>query len=281
MIATLAVMAPGLLGASVAMAARERGVARRVQVWARRAETRVELGACGWCDLATASVEEAAAGADLVVICTPVERIAVVASDIAGVLKPGALVTDVGSVKGEVCRAAAHALGGAGRFIGAHPMAGSEKSGHAHASAGLFEGRPCFVTPLPGDGDAEVEQVVRFWTELGARVVTMGPDAHDEIVAHVSHLPHLLAAVLAEFLSARPAAWAHYGGNGLRDTTRIAGGDAALWQGILEANREEVLRSLRGLQGRLDEVHAALANRDGFALRAVLERGREWRGRLV
>jgi prephenate dehydrogenase len=121
---------------------------------------------------------------------------------------------------------------------------------------------------------------VRFWRTLGCEVVTMHPDRHDEIVAHVSHLPHLAAACLCALLAGKNPDWRNLAGPGLRDTTRIASGDPKLWRGILDANRDEVLRALRSYQDELQALHAALANRNDLELLAILERGKAWRDKL-
>ncbi len=277
MLDNLVILAPGLLGGSVARAARERGLARRITVWARRPETRLALRGQPWCDAVADTAGAAAAGATLVVLAAPVDRIAGLARDIAPHLPAGALVTDVGSVKGEICRLAHTALAPRAHFVGAHPMAGSEKTGWEHASAGLFSLRTCFVTPLPGTDTAATEAVVKFWHALGAEPVTVSPDAHDEIVAHISHLPQVLASVLGGFLAAKNPAWRNYAGGGLRDTTRIAASDPQIWRPILEQNREEILRALRQFQDELQVMQAALANRDWPEVTARLERAKNWR----
>jgi prephenate dehydrogenase len=279
----LTILAPGLLGASVAMAARQLGAARRIVIWARRPEVRVQLESASWCDAVHRDPEEAVRGAGLVVICAPVEHIAALARQVRPQLAAQAVITDVGSVKGVLCRELHADFSSAGNgavFVGSHPMAGSEKTGHENGSAQLFAGCACFVTPLPETPLAATETVVRFWRALGAEVATMHPDSHDEVVAHVSHLPHLVATALCTLLAARNSDWRNLAGPGLRDTTRIASGDAKLWRGILEENREEVLRALRGLQAELDLFHAALANRNSLELLALLERGKAWRDKF-
>jgi len=279
----LTILAPGLLGASVAMAARRFGAARRIVVWARRPEVRVQLEALPWCDTVCATPEEAARGASLVVICAPVEHIPTLAAAIRPHLPAGAVVTDVGSVKGELCRRTSAdypPVDGAPVFIGSHPMAGSEKTGHEAGSAELFQGRVCFVTPLADTPPSATEGLVRFWHTLGCEVVSMHPDRHDEIVAHVSHLPHLAAACLCALLAGKNPDWRNLAGPGLRDTTRVASGDPKLWRGILDANRDEVLRALRAYQDELQALHAALANRNDLELVAILERSKAWRDKL-
>ncbi|MFZ9683225.1 MAG: prephenate dehydrogenase, partial [Cephaloticoccus sp.] len=149
MLSQLTIVAPGLLGASVARAARERGFAERIVVWARRPEVRLQLAELPWCDAAPATLAEAVAGASLVVIAAPVTQIVPLTEAISPHLPPDAIVTDVGSVKGDISRLGHGVLAGKARFVGSHPMAGSEKTGWEHGSAGLFERRTCFVTPLP------------------------------------------------------------------------------------------------------------------------------------
>ena len=277
MLDQLTILAPGLLGASVARAAKERGVARRIVIWARRAETRLALGEQPWCSATCETPGEAVKDADLVVIAAPVDLIVPLTRQIAPQLKKGAVVCDVGSVKGEISRMGHEAMGGSAHFVGAHPMAGSEKSGWEHGSASLFEGRTCFVTPVESAHPDAVKRVVSFWRDLGAEVVTIDPDKHDEIVAHISHLPQVLASSLCAFLSARDPSWRNFAGGGLRDTTRIASSDPKLWKTILSENRDEVLRDLRDFQDELQGLQAALANRDYVEVTARLERGRAYR----
>lgn len=274
----LAILAPGLLGASVAQAAVRFGAARSVVIWARRPETRAELRAQPWVAAVADTPEAAVAHAQLVVLCPPVDHIVPLAVQIAPALAAGAVVTDVGSVKAAICRGGAAALAGtAARFVGSHPMAGSEKTGWAHGSADLFVRRTVFVTPREDTPPDATEVAVAFWHALEAEVVTVEPDAHDEIVAHISHLPQVLASTLCAALGRRDPRWLRHAGGGLRDTTRIAGSDARLWRTILEQNRDEVLRALRAYQDELHGMERALANGDWSEVQAILERGRACR----
>jgi prephenate dehydrogenase len=150
--------------------------------------------------------------ADLVVIAAPVDRIVPLVREIAPSLKPGAIVTDVGSVKAEICRLAAAALPAGMHFIGSHPMAGSERTGWEHSTATLFQNRTCFVTPLDGADAAAGATVAAFWRDLGSEPVSVAPDRHDEIVAHISHLPQVLASTLCAFLTSKDHAWRNYAG---------------------------------------------------------------------
>jgi len=280
-LAQLTILAPGLLGGSVAQAARARGVAQRIVIWARRPEVRLQLRAQPWCDAVADTPEEAVRGARLVVIAAPVDKIVPLAQQIAPALDPGAIVTDVGSVKGDIARLGATAMAGRAHFVGSHPMAGSEKTGWEHGSASLFERRTCFVTPLAQSDPVAVAAVVEFWDALGARVTTVSPDEHDEIVAHISHLPQIIASSLCAFLATKNPAWRQHAGGGLRDTTRIAASDPQLWRSILEQNRDEVLRALRQYQDELHAFQVALANRDFVDVAARIDRGRSYRNQFT
>jgi len=276
----LTLLAPGLLGASVAQAARECALAQRICIWARREEVRRAIAAQPWCDAAPETPAEAVAEAALVVIAAPVTHIVPLVREIAPHLPAGAIVTDVGSVKAAICREAHAALADRApqaHFVGSHPMAGSEKTGWEHAQPDLFEGRTCFVTPLAETVPAASETVARFWAALGSRVVRAAPAEHDEIVAHISHLPHALAATLCAALGRKDAPWPAYAGGGLRDTTRIAGSDPQLWRTIFEQNRAAVLRALDAFEAELRDFRDALARADYDAVAATLARGQAYR----
>lgn len=278
---TVCILAPGLLGASLAMALKSHSLAKSIHVWARRVETRLEIARLPWCDAVFDSAETAVQGADLVVICSPVETIVPLTEKIAPHLKAGAIVTDVGSTKGTICRHA-HATLSASKaaFVGSHPMAGSEKSGHEFASADLFRGRSCFVTPIEETPLPAVKSVVALWQNLDMRVNTISPEKHDEIVANISHLPHVLASVLSAQLLHKDKSWGTLAGNGLADTTRIAAGNPVLWRHIFEQNRDEVLRAITDFENELHSFKSALNNQNYIELLHILEAGKKFRDAL-
>ncbi len=278
MIQHLAILAPGLLGSSVARAARERGLAGRITVWARRAEVRAELRGQPWLDDVADTPGAAVAEASLVVLAAPVDRIIELDQEIAPRLAAGAIVTDVGSVKGPICTAAARHPRPAGAcFLGSHPMAGSEKTGWEHGQPTLFEKRVCFVTPTDNTPSGALVQLEKFWRALGAEVVVAAPAQHDEIVAHISHLPQAVATSLACALAHKEGDWRHLAGNGLRDTTRIAAGDATMWVEIFQQNRAAILEALARQEEEFTAFRLALERSDWADLRARLERGKAWR----
>ena len=259
------------------MAAHHRGLARRLVLWSRRPENRRRLRDQPWCDEVRETPAEAVRGASLVVLAAPVDGIIALAQAVVPGLAAGTLVTDVGSVKAEIARLCPAALAPGAHFVGAHPMAGSEKTGWDHASPTLFDQRTCFVTPRHETDAGAVAAVVGFWQGLGAAVTTVDPDTHDEIVANISHLPQVVAANLCHFLARRNPAWRDFAGGGLRDTTRIGAGDPTMWMGIFQQNRDEILRALGGFEDELHAFQVALANRDFAEIRARLERGKAYR----
>ncbi|MGE9297259.1 MAG: prephenate dehydrogenase [Puniceicoccales bacterium] len=274
------ILAPGLLGASLLMALKQRGLARRAVAWARRPEARVECEKQSWCDAVFATPGEAVANADLVVLCPPVDYIIPLLEDIAPHLKDGALVTDVGSTKSLICRQARAVTTGNWEFVGSHPMAGSEKTGLQNACTELFKGRACFVTPLTDNTEAMVERTVRLWSSLGMEVTSTSPEQHDEIVAHISHLPHFLASTLCSYLASQDSNWRNFAGGGLRDSTRIASGDPTMWKSIATHNREEIIRAFEGFERELQRMRSALHNGQFMEVLNLLERGKNYRDRL-
>lgn len=276
----LAVFGPGLLGGSLLYDARALG-ARELRVWARREAALDPVRAAGLADFVSTDAAEAAAGADVLVLCVPVGGMTELARRIAAApVAEGAVFTDVGSVKGMVMREVAPVLAAAGRqFVGSHPMAGSERAGFGAARAGLYQEAACILTPAAGGDAKAVEKVRGFWEVLGCRVSEMDAETHDRVVARISHLPHV-AAVLAALAALRsdPAA-GQYAAGGLRDTTRVAAGDPDMWCGILLENREALLPGLRDLGEALAHLTAAVESGDSGTLHAILEEARRLRAK--
>jgi cyclohexadieny/prephenate dehydrogenase len=276
----ITILAPGLLGASLAIAVRRRALAERIHIWARRPEARIACARESWCDAVFETPEESVSGSDLVVLCAPVSQLGPLAQRCAPGLKAGALVTDVGSTKSGVSRECNQALPPNVTFIGSHPMAGSEKSGMEHADGNLFERRACIVTPLAETNETLLRALHDFWKAVGMEVSMMSPEKHDEIVAHISHLPHILASALCVQLSGLHNDWWKLAGGGLRDTSRIASGHPALWREIIEQNRDEILRSVEGFENALHNFKSALYNNDYLHILQLLEAGKRYRDQL-
>ena len=269
----LAVLGLGLLGGSVAAAAKQRGLAREVVGAARRSAPLERALAAGLVD-SVATPEQAVRGADLVVLGMPVGSMNQVVSNVASSLSSGCLVTDVGSVKGSVIETIPGLLPDGVEFVGAHPMAGSHLRGPDHARADLFEGATCVVTPRAGQDQAAVERVETFWRDLGARVVRRSPAVHDEEVAWVSHLPHLLAFAFADALNAAPDRVGKLAGSGFRDFTRIAQSDAELWGEILSLNGKALSGPLNHFSASLAKLARALEEGDDESLEKLLNQAR-------
>ncbi len=279
----IAILGPGLLGGSIAMAVKKRLPGSQVRIWARRPDAVSDLQKQGLCSLATTSVIEAAQGSSLIVLAVPVDAMPALAREIAtAATAPGCIVTDVGSVKGGVVSALEAALHGTAiRFVGSHPMAGSEKTGISAARADLFEGARCLVTPTGLTDPAALADTISFWKALGCEVLPpMSPAEHDRKVARISHLPHLLAAVATLAALRKDASVLECGGNGFRDTTRVAAGDPGLWAGIVKANRAEVAAALRDARERLAELLEMVDGMNDEALRRFLAEAKALRDRL-
>jgi prephenate dehydrogenase len=258
----LAVLGLGLLGGSLAWAARERGVAREVVGWGRREAPLRAARTRGLVDRIDADPAAAVAGADLVVLATPIGAMAGVLRAASAGLRRDALVTDVGSVKSLLAETLPGLVPPGVTFVGSHPMAGSHEKGSENARADLFEGAICVVTPATGDAEAAVARIEAFWTALGARVVRRDPTAHDVEVAWMSHVPHAVAFAFARALGDAPPSAGEVAGSGFRDFTRIARSEPELWAEILVANRKAVEGPLARVAERLTDLARALESGD-------------------
>lgn len=278
----IAILGTGLLGASFAYAAKSCGLCQKVSAWSRSQSTRDKcMRRPEIFDEVYPTAAEAAADADLIVICTPTENIPAVAAEIAPALKKGALVTDVGSVKTEICRACAEVVNPTGaRFVGSHPMAGSEKIGIDFADEKLFDFRPCFITPVDGGDSAAAKVLLKAWKALGMRVYVVSPDLHDAIVARISHLPHLAAVLICSVVSDFGINLLPYTGQGFRDTTRVASGSVQIWESIVADNRAEILSTLTEFSEKLGSLIEAIKADDKPAVAEILKKAKSFRDKL-
>jgi prephenate dehydrogenase len=270
----------GLLGGSLGLAIKQRRLAPKVDGFVRRS---VSIGECeklGVVDHATRDLGRAVEHADLVILCTPLGQMRETALKMLPALKPGAIVTDVGSVKGSVVEELESLIAGASAFfVGSHPMAGGEKTGVAAARADLFENAICIVTPTSSSNKDAVARVDGFWAALGARVLKMSPGTHDDLVSRSSHLPHVVAAELANYVlsPAHPDEQALVCANGFRDTTRIASGSPEMWRDIALANRKNLARVLGVFIEDLQEFSLALEKGDVKAVEEFFEKAKQRR----
>jgi cyclohexadieny/prephenate dehydrogenase len=281
----LALIGVGLIGSSIARAARAQGAARTIVATARSPQTRWRVAELGIADQVVETSAAAVAGADLVIVCIPVGACGAVAKEIGPHLAPGAIVSDVGSVKGSVVRDMAPHLPKTVHFIPAHPVAGTEYSGPDAGFAELFVNRWCILTPPEGADKKATDKLAAFWRLLGANVETMAPDHHDLVLAITSHLPHLIAYTIVgtadELQTVTRSEVLKFSAGGFRDFTRIAASDPTMWRDVFLNNREAVLEVLARFQEDLFYLQRAIRWGEGDKLFDLFTRTREIRRALI
>jgi cyclohexadieny/prephenate dehydrogenase len=254
----LALIGTGLIGSSIARAARAQGAVRTIVATARSAATRRRVAELGLADQVVESSAAAVEGADIIIVCIPVGACGTVAAQIAPHLAPGAIVSDVGSVKGAVVRDMAPHIPAGVHFVPAHPVAGTEDSGPDAGFAELFVNRWCILTPPPGTEATAVDRLAAFWRLLGANVESMSAEHHDLVLGITSHLPHLIAYTIVgtadELSQVTRSEVLQFSAGGFRDFTRIAASDPTMWRDVFLANKDAVLEML----GRFNEDLATL-----------------------
>ena len=275
----------GLIGGSIARAARAQGLASEIVTTARSEKTRARVVELGIVDQVLATNAEAVKDADLVILCIPVGACGPVAEEIAPHLKPGAIISDVGSVKGAIVREMAPHLPDSVHFVPAHPVAGTEHSGPDSGFAELFIGRWCILTPPDGTDPMAIEALRAFWAGMGARVETMTPDHHDLVLAITSHLPHLIAYTIVgtadELAQVTSSEVIKFSAGGFRDFTRIAASDPTMWRDVFLNNKEAVLEMLGTFNEDLSKLTRAIRRNDGEALFEHFTRTRAIRRGIV
>jgi prephenate dehydrogenase len=281
-----AIIGVGLIGGSLGMILRRKGLADHVVGIGRRVEnlkTAVELGAI---DRYVADPKEGVKGSDLIILATPVDTYERHLKDWAHCLESGAIVSDVGSVKGTLVERSEAAMPGGVHFVGAHPIAGKEKTGVAEGSDLLFKGARCIVTPTKRTDPQALARITQLWEETGSIVLTMDPHLHDQILGAVSHLPHAAAFALMNALAeVRDQQLplldlARHSGGGLRDTTRIAASSPEMWRDIFLWNRDNVVSLIERYQAALDELKRLIAVGDAAGIEKALERAKNEREKL-
>ena len=263
----------GLMGGSFALALKRAGLVRRVVGFSPSESTRQRALDMGVIDAIALGAAQAAQGSDLVLVAVPVAATQSILAALVGALSPQALLMDVGSTKRDVVQAAALALGDKlPTFVPAHPIAGKEVAGVAHADVDLYSGCQLILTPTEQTGKAQLAQAQTLWAALGAQVRTMSALEHDCAFAAVSHLPHMLAFAAMNAINAQDQAaqFLSLAGPGFRDFTRIAASDPAVWRDILHANRDQLLLQSQRLREALQAFETALAQGDSAALQALI-----------
>ena len=265
----ITIVGVGLLGGSIGLAVRQRRLAGEIAGFVRRAASVKDCEKAGAVDYATTDLLAAVSNADLVILCTPLAQMRSLAEQILPALKRGAIVTDVGSVKAGVVRELESLIQKSGaHFVGSHPMAGGEKMGVLAARADLYANSVCVVTPTKKSNAAAVRKLEKFWQALGARTLRLDAAKHDLLVSRSSHLPHVVAATLANLVlhPANPKMQAALCATGFRDTTRIASGSPEMWRDIALANRKNVSRSVDVFVAELKKFQSALKRNDAKAV---------------
>jgi prephenate dehydrogenase len=282
----VAIVGVGLIGGSLGMIIRRKALADHVVGIGRRIEnlkTAVELGAI---DRYVADAKEGVRGADLVILATPVDTYERHLREWAHCLAQGAIVSDVGSVKGSLVEKSEAALPAGVHFVGAHPIAGKEKTGVAAGSDLLFKGARCILTPTKQTNPQALERVRQLWEETGSILLTMDPHVHDQILGAVSHLPHVAAFALMNALAdlrdrqIPTLDLAGHSGGGLRDTTRIAASSPEMWRDIFLWNRDNLVSLIDQYERALEELKQLIEAGDAAGIEKALERAKGEREKL-
>jgi prephenate dehydrogenase len=268
---TVAIVGVGLIGGSIGLALRERRLAQKIIGIGRRQQSLDVARSVGAIDNGVTSLANGVSQAQLIIVATPVDTIAERVLQASADCPAAALITDAGSTKETIVAAVDAGLGArrsGPRFVGSHPLAGDHRTGAEHSRADLFDGRTVVITPSEHTRPAAVTEVSGFWQSVGANVRSMSPAEHDGALAVTSHLPHVAAVALA---AATPSDLLSLTASGWRDTTRIAGGDPALWQAILTANRQHVLDALELMGKTFTSLRESLEQGDNETLMTILE----------
>jgi cyclohexadieny/prephenate dehydrogenase len=281
----LALIGTGLIGSSIARAARAQRLVGQIVATARSPATRRRVIELGLADQVADSNAAAVEGADLVIACMPVGQCAEVAREIAPRLRRGAILSDVGSVKAQVVRDMAPYVPAGIHFVPAHPVAGTEYSGPDAGFAELFIGRWCILTPPHGTDADAVERLSAFWSGMGAKVATMSPEHHDLVLAITSHVPHLIAYSIVgtadDLAAVTRSEVLQYSAGGFRDFTRIAASDPTMWRDIFLANRTGVLEMLGRFNEDVGKLARAIEAGDGETLFGLFSRTRAIRRGII
>lgn len=281
----LALIGLGLIGSSIAWAAKKQGVAREVVGSARSEKTRARALELGFLDQAYETAAEAVQGADLVIICVPVQTSGTVAEEIGPHLAESAIVTDVGSVKQSVIRDIEPHIPEGRFFVAGHPIAGTEHSGPDAGFAELFEGRWHILTPSAKSSEEATQKLIAFWQALGSNVEVMEPDHHDLVLAITSHIPHLIAynivGTVADLETDTRSEVIKYSASGFRDFTRIAASDPTMWRDVFLANKDAVLEMLGRFSEDLTSLQRAIRRGEGDTLFELFSRTRDIRRNVI
>ncbi len=281
---TVAIVGVGLIGGSLARAARQKNLFGSIIGLGRGKANLLRALELGVIDTIEDRLEDAAGLSDLVVLATPVSALPGLLARVAASRKPGGIVTDVGSVKGPLVAAAKTLFGNPSPFVAGHPVAGTEHSGVDASFPSLFEGRTCILTPDASTDPSALDAVRTLWESVGSRVVLMDPERHDLVMGYVSHLPHMVAYGLVHTIQKAErdgSELSAFSAGGFRDFTRIASSDPEMWRDICLLNREPILQALEAFQDSLRELVRLIDRRDGAGLEEIFRQSRLTRARIL
>lgn len=268
------IVGPGLIGGSIGIFLSKKKIASAIVGVARRKETLKKALKKRSINIGQTDLKKAVVDADLIMICTPVKAFKNIIQEIKGIVKPGCLIFDVGSTKSEIIALAEKLLPAGINFVGTHPMAGSEKAGAEFAQVDLFKGSTCFIAKTKRTKASAISKVRYIWENLGAKCVMINPLAHDEIVASISHMPHLVSAALVNSV---PSEYLKFAASGFKDTTRIAAGSPEIWHDITLSNRKAILSVIKNFEQALKKMKKSIVLNQGSQITKQLKLAREKR----
>lgn len=281
----ITVIGVGLLGASLAKACKEQGLANEISGYGRNRENLEKARTLKIIDYYSTDLSEAVKNADLIVLCTPVSAIAPLIQNMIADIRPGTLITDVGSVKDPIVREVEKLIPEGIYFIGSHPIAGGENSGLEASAANLYEGAQCIVTPTSKTDKKALEKISALWRAVGMDVTSLSPDEHDFIFGAVSHLPHIVAYALMNTLGALRTQNDHevitFSGAGLKDITRIASSNPVMWRDICLSNRDHSLDLIDRFLVKLNEIRSIIEKGDGQGLESKFIAANKYRLKVI
>ena len=267
----MTIIGVGLLGASLAKACKERDLVEEVAGYGRNRENLEKARALNIIDHCPADLAEAVKDADLIVLCTPVTTIIPLIQNMIARIRPGALITDVGSVKEPIVKEAEKLVPKGVFFVGSHPIAGGENSGLEASTANLYQGAKCIVTPTDKTNNSALEKISALWQAVGMQIINLSAEEHDFVFGAVSHLPHIVVYALMNTLGSLRTQdnreVTAFSGAGLKDITRIASSDPVMWRDICLSNRNHSLDLIDRFQNKLDEIRSTIEKGDGQALK--------------
>jgi len=278
MINKITIIGVGLIGGSLAKALKEKNLAKNVFGFGRDHSRLEEAKKCNIIDNYSTDIEEAVNQADIIVIATPVGTFQNIFNEVKPLIDDNVIISDVGSTKTNIVDIAKEVLGAKSQcFVPAHPIAGKEKSGFEASDGSLYHGKKVIITPIEGNLTESIQVIDSMWKNVGAEVDFMSPESHDDLLGMTSHLPHMLAFSLVNYLVDQNPSASIYAGGGFKDFSRIASGDAVMWRDICLQNKDQIISHLKGYQSTVDELIVAIDEEDVVKLELLFATAKKTR----